>query len=105
MAFWALLSFVDATIFIVLVIFSMFRIDLRRPSISRRVANVAALGTMGLIQRVSRDREDGRLRVQRSQKAMEWYDVMTEVGTYRIEEAGPTLRAGRAALESTAEDM
>ncbi len=44
MARWARVSLVEATIFIVLVIFSMLRIDLRRPSISRRVANVAVLG-------------------------------------------------------------
>lgn len=43
MARWARVSFVEATTFIVLVIFSMLRIDLRRPSISRRVAYVAAL--------------------------------------------------------------
>jgi len=49
MALCARFSFVDATIFIVLVIFSMFRIDLRRPSISRRVANVAALRATGLV--------------------------------------------------------
>ena len=53
MALWARLSFVDATIFIVLVIFSMFRIDLRRPSISRRVANVAALRAMGLVEKLA----------------------------------------------------
>ena len=43
MAFWALLSRVDATIFIVLVIFSMFLMDFRRPSISRSVAKLAVL--------------------------------------------------------------
>jgi hypothetical protein len=43
MARWARVSLVEATIFIVLVIFSMLRIDLRRPSISRSVAYVAPL--------------------------------------------------------------
>src|SRR5688572_24785570 len=44
MARWARLSLVEATIFMVLVIFSMLRIDLRRPSISRSVAYVATVG-------------------------------------------------------------
>lgn len=42
MARWARVNLVEATIFMVLVIFSMLRIDLRRPSISRRVAKPAA---------------------------------------------------------------
>ena len=43
MARCARLSLVEATIFIVLVIFSILRIDLSRPSISRSVAYEGAL--------------------------------------------------------------
>ncbi len=44
------MSLVEATIFMVFVIFSIFLMDFRRPSISRRVAKLAALATAGLRQ-------------------------------------------------------
>jgi hypothetical protein len=43
---------VEATIFMVLVIFSMFLMDFRRPSISRSVANVAALAGATLCSKI-----------------------------------------------------
>lgn len=56
MARWARVSLVEATIFMVLVIFSMLRMDLRRPSISRRVAKpAAALGVEAAALLVVRD--------------------------------------------------
>ena len=102
------MSLVDATIFIVLVIFSMLRMDLRRPSISRSVAKFAALATTGLEDYMSA----GVLpSVSVLQVFKTWTTIMDNPSrqsaatkTYLVDAALPTLRAGRAAFESIVEN-
>jgi hypothetical protein len=100
MARCARVSLVEATIFIVFVIFSMLRIDFSRSSISRRVAKVAALGATGLF---NHEISTSSL-MREASKALRSFGVVVEScmpgGSYRADDTAPALKAGRAALES-----